>query len=129
MTYNFYERVKKATQEIIDSGAKCSDTVLYWNKRVKELSDPNFKCKDELGNTFSNIVMYVTVKRTVGLYVGQKLTGEQQLPETYSNISLGTHLSDGKLATRPVARYIISIIATLVLVLIMILLVMHQLPT
>ena len=100
MTYNFYDRVKEATQKIIDSGANCSDTVLYWNKRVKELSDPNFKCKDELGNTFSNIIMYVTVKRTVGLYVGQKLTGRYGNKGVISKIEpdyLMPHLENGEI--------------------------------
>lgn len=71
----FYQAVKDITDEIIDSGAPCTDTVLYWNKRVMELTNPDIKYKDDMGNAFGNIVMYFTVKRTVGLSVGQKITG------------------------------------------------------
>ena len=41
------------------------------------ISYEEYKHKDELGNAFSNIIMYVKVRRTVGLSVGQKLTGEK----------------------------------------------------
>lgn len=77
MIYAFYMRIKESTQKLIDEGKKCSNTLLYWNKRVKELTDPDIKLKDDMGNAFSNIVMYVKIKRVVGLSVGQKLTGER----------------------------------------------------
>lgn len=75
MIYSFYTKVKELSDKLIESGKKCSDTILYWNKRVKELTDPEYKHKDELGNAFGNIVMYAKIRRTVGLSVGQKLTG------------------------------------------------------
>lgn len=99
MISNFYERVKVATQELIDSGANCSDNVLYWNKRVSELSNPEYKHKDELGNAFSNIIMYVKVRRTVGLSVGQKLTGRYGNKGVISKIYpdyLMPHLENGE---------------------------------
>ena len=76
MTNRFYERVQEVTNNLIDSGAECSDNVLYWNKRVTELLDPDIKNKDDLGNAFGNIIMYFTVKRTIGVSVGQKITGK-----------------------------------------------------
>ena len=100
MIYAFYNRVKEATQKIIDSGATCSDTFLYWNKRVKELTDPNYSNKDDLGNEFSNIVMYFKVKRTVGVGIGQKLTGRHGNKGVVSRIvpdHLMPHLENGEI--------------------------------
>lgn len=71
----FYSRIKEITDELIESGAKCSEDLLYWNKRVNEFINPSIKFKDDMGNTFGNIVMYFTIKRKVGVTVGQKLTG------------------------------------------------------
>ena len=78
MIHDFYQRVKDATDELIDSGVNCSQNILYWNNRVSEMLNPNIKLKDDVGSAFSNIVMYFTIKRSVGLSVGQKLTGKRK---------------------------------------------------
>ena len=75
MIHEFYEKIKDITDELIDSGAKCSQNILYWNNRVNEMLNPDINLKDDVGSAFSNIVMYFTIKRSVGLSVGQKLTG------------------------------------------------------
>ena len=77
MIHEFYEKIKDITDELIDSGATCSQNILSWNNRVNEMLNPDIKLKDDVGSAFSNIVMYFTIKRSVGLSVGQKLTGKQ----------------------------------------------------
>lgn len=75
MNTRYYEKIRDYTNELLRSGAKCSHNIKIWNKRAKEMTDTDYKIKDEDGSVFSNIVMYFLVKRTVGISVGQKLTG------------------------------------------------------
>ena len=99
MIYNFYKRVEKATQKCMDSGKKCSNALLAWHKRVTELTTPGNDIKDEMGNTFSNIIMYARIKRKSGLYVGQKLTGRHGNKGVISKILpdyMMPHLENGE---------------------------------
>lgn len=79
MDIDFHEAVRDATQELIDKGYKVSNAIKDWNKRCKELLDKDditgYKVKDDNNSAFSNIVIYILVKRKVGLSRGQKLVG------------------------------------------------------
>lgn len=79
MDIDFHERVRDATQELIDRGCRVSNAIKEWNKRSKELLDKSeetgYKIKDDNNSAFSNIVIYFLVKRKVGLARGQKLVG------------------------------------------------------
>lgn len=75
MTNAYYERIKTITQELIETDIPCSQNILSLAKRAKELTDPNIIIKDESGSEFSNIKVYFTIKRKVGVSKGQKLTG------------------------------------------------------
>ena len=75
MTNAFYTEIKEYTQQLIDTGVPCSQKIKYLHKRATELTDPDYIIKDEGNNEFSNIIIYFTVKREVGLDKGQKLTG------------------------------------------------------
>lgn len=76
MSNDFYSKVIEITDALLDEeGSECSDEIVQLNSRAKDLTSRNVKFRDENGSAFSNIVMYVTVKREVGLDKGQKLTG------------------------------------------------------
>lgn len=76
MSKKFYGAVAEYTQTLIDADpSKCSEDIKHWNSRAKDLTAENVKFRDENASAFSHIVMYVTVKRVVGLSKGQKLTG------------------------------------------------------
>ena len=75
MTNAFYTEIKEYTQQLIDTGVPCSQKIKYLHKGATELTDPDYIIKDEGNNEFSNIIIYFTVKREVGLDKGQKLTG------------------------------------------------------
>lgn len=75
MSTEYWTEVRDYTQELIDSGYNVSVEIRALNKRAKELLDPDTVIKDENNSTFSEIVMYVRVKKRVGLYLGQKITG------------------------------------------------------
>ena len=75
MTNAFYTEIKEYTQQLIDTGVPCSQKIKYLQKRATGLTDPDYIIKDEGNNEFSNIIIYFTVKREVGLDKGQKLTG------------------------------------------------------
>lgn len=75
MTIEFKQKVLDYTQELIDSGKKVSANIKTCNKNAREYLSPEYKFKDENNSVFSNIVIYFLVKRPVGLYKGQKLTG------------------------------------------------------
>jgi len=79
MDIDFHQRVRDATQELIDAGYNVSNAIKDWNKRSKELLDKSeatgYKIKDDNNSAFSNIVIYFLVKRKVGLSKGQKLVG------------------------------------------------------
>ena len=94
MTHEFYTQVKEVTRELLDSGIPCSQSIHSWNKRATELTDPDYKIKDEFNSEFGYIVMSFTIKRTVGLFRGQKVTGRLIyliMPVSYSNIRERTH--------------------------------------
>lgn len=75
MSTEYWTNIKDYTQELIDAGCNVSTEIRALNKRAKELLDPEVVIKDENNSTFSEIVMYVRVKKTVGLHLGQKITG------------------------------------------------------
>ena len=75
MSTQYWTEVRDYTQELIDSGCLVSVEIRALNKRAKELLDPDTVIRDENNSTFSEIVMYVKVKKKVGLSFGQKITG------------------------------------------------------
>lgn len=74
MSTEYWTEVRDYTQKLIDSGAVVSTKIRSLNKRSKELLDPDTVIKDNK-STFSNIVMYIQVKRKLGLSLGQKVAG------------------------------------------------------
>lgn len=75
MSIEYWQNVLDYTQSLLDDGAKVSVEIKALNKRAKEVLDPDTIIKDENNSAFSNIVMYVQVKRKNGLSWGQKITG------------------------------------------------------
>ena len=75
MSTEYWTNVLDYTQELLDAGEDVSVEIKALNKRAKELLDPDVVITDENNSTFSNIVMYIQVKRKVGLSLGQKVTG------------------------------------------------------
>lgn len=75
MSTEYWNNVLEYTQSLIDTGEEVSTEIKALNKRAKELLDEDVLIRDENNSTFSNIVMYVTVKRKIGLGLGQKIAG------------------------------------------------------
>lgn len=71
----FHQEIVSYIGELIDKGCNVSTRMKELYKRSKELLDPAYEVKDENNSKFSNIVIYFTIKRLVGLQLGQKLTG------------------------------------------------------
>jgi hypothetical protein len=70
----YYEEVASACKEIMDSDEEYSKDIEYSYKRACEFLDPDKKWKDE-NSVFGNIMLDITIKNTIGLQPGQKLSG------------------------------------------------------
>ena len=75
MSTEYWNNVLEYTQSLLDAGEEVSTEIKALNKRAKELLDEDVLVRDENNSTFSNIVMYVKVKKKLGLSLGQKVTG------------------------------------------------------
>lgn len=77
MSDRYYTRIKEVCKQLIDNDddIPVSDNIRIIYKRAKQLTNPDVKIKDDTKSEFSNIVMYFTVKRESGVYIGQKITG------------------------------------------------------
>lgn len=71
----YYERVLRITDEILESGSNYSPEITFLNKRAREVLDPEVKWKEDQSKAFSNMVVEFLVERDCGLEVGQKITG------------------------------------------------------
>lgn len=70
----YYQEIYDYIGKIIKSGSKYSDDIGFLYSRAKNILDPNYKWKDQK-NIFSNMIIEITVEKTVGLGRGYKLTG------------------------------------------------------
>lgn len=75
MYTEYWMKVRDYTQSLLDVGADVSVEIKALNKRAKELLDPDIIKKDENNSPFSYIVMYIQVKKRLGLSKGQKVAG------------------------------------------------------
>lgn len=71
----YWREVLNYTQSLLDNGELVSIEIKALNKRAKELLDEDTLIKDENNSAFSNFVIYIQVKREVGITLGQKITG------------------------------------------------------
>ena len=69
----YYKEIKRTCEDIMKSGRKYTHSVDYLYKRACEFLDENKKWKGE--TVFSNLLIDITVKNTIPLQIGQKLTG------------------------------------------------------
>jgi hypothetical protein len=70
----YYEEIKETCEEIIASGYKYTHAIDYLYKRADEFLDPEKKWKDN-DSLFGNLLIDITLKNSIPLQVGQKLTG------------------------------------------------------
>lgn len=75
MSKRYYTSIVKTCEEILTTGSKVSDNIKVLHKRARQLIDDSLIVKDDNKSAFSNIVMYFTIKRPIGIQIGQKLTG------------------------------------------------------
>lgn len=75
MATEYRTQILEYTQSLLDNGEKVSTEIRALNKRAKELLDEDTVIKDENNSEFSEIVMYIKVKKRVGLHLGQKIAG------------------------------------------------------
>jgi DNA-directed RNA polymerase subunit beta len=75
MQKEFYIKVYERCKQIIESGSKYSKEVNFYFQKAKNILDDNYKWKEEDNSVFSNMVLEFLVERTIGLSVGQKITG------------------------------------------------------
>lgn len=97
MLTKFRTEVFEYTGEL-RKGYKCSRKILELNKRCGELINPNTRIKDD-AKEFSFAELSFTVKREVGVSIGQKITGRNGNKGVVSRIipdHLGYHLRNGK---------------------------------
>ena len=69
----YYKQIKKTCEEIMESGKKYTHSVDYLYKRACEFLDDNKKWKGD--SVFGNLLIDITIKNTIPLQIGQKLTG------------------------------------------------------
>ena len=70
----YYEAIHETCEEIMESGAKYTHDIEYLYRRSGEFINTEYKWK-EGDKSFSNLMIDITIKRDVPLYVGQKITG------------------------------------------------------
>lgn len=71
----FYEKVYDMCMKIKESGSKYSKDVSFYLAKAKDILDDNVKWREEDNSVFGNIVIEFVIERSVGLAVGQKITG------------------------------------------------------
>ena len=69
----YYEEIKETCQEIMKSGKKYTHNVDYLYKRSCDFLNTDAKWKDD--TVFGNLLVEITIKNTIPLQIGQKLTG------------------------------------------------------
>lgn len=95
----YQKQVASYTQELIDAGCNVSQKIKIINKDAKDYIDEDVKYKDENDRVFSNMVIYFTVKKQIGVLKGQKITGRHGNKGVVSKITpkhLMPHLENGK---------------------------------
>lgn len=95
----YQKKVAEYTQELIDAGCNVSQKIRIINKDANDYIDENVKYKDENDRVFSNMVIYFTVKKQIGVLKGQKITGRHGNKGVVSRITpkhLMPHLENGK---------------------------------
>lgn len=70
----FYEEILEVTEELINSGSKCSNGIRKLNKKAKNYLDDDTYWADN-NRAFSNMIIEFTVSRHEPLKIGQKITG------------------------------------------------------
>lgn len=70
----YYEAVHEICSDIMESGSKYTHDIEYLYRRSGDFINTEYKWK-EGDKSFSNLMIDITIKRDVPLYVGQKLTG------------------------------------------------------
>lgn len=99
MNEKFNQSVVDYVGELVHSGCMITSRVKELYKRCRELLSPEYEVKDENNSKFSNIILYITVKRQVGLLRGQKLTGRHGNKGVIGKIvpdHLMYHVEDGR---------------------------------
>ncbi len=71
----FYSNVLEVCQKIKDSGSDYTNDISFYLGKARDILDDNVKWREEDNSVFGNIVIEFLVERTVGLAVGQKITG------------------------------------------------------
>lgn len=70
----YYEEIKETCEEIMKSGYKYTHAVDYLYKRACEFLNSEKKWKDN-DSLFSNLLIEITLKNTIPLQIGQKVSG------------------------------------------------------
>lgn len=70
----FYRELRKICEEIMASGYKYTNNIIYLYKRSIEMIENKKKWK-EGDSAFSNMVIEVTIRKYSGLNIGQKISG------------------------------------------------------
>lgn len=71
----FYEEVLKTCEDIIESGSDYTKDINFWYRKAMEILSDEYRWKEPRAQMFSNMIVEITIERTVGLSEGQKLTG------------------------------------------------------
>lgn len=71
----FYTKVLEVCEQIKESGSKYSKDISFYLGKARDILDDEVKWREEDNSVFGNIVIEFLVERTVGLAVGQKITG------------------------------------------------------
>ena len=70
----YYEEIKETCEEIMESGVKYTHRLDSLYKRACEFTNEETKWKDN-NSVFSNLYIVITLKNSVPLQIGQKITG------------------------------------------------------
>lgn len=95
----YNRQIYEYTQELIESGCKVSQNIRIINKDAHDYISEDVKYKDDNDRVFSNMVIHFTIRKTIGIVKGQKITGRHGNKGVVARITpkeLMPHLETGK---------------------------------